>query len=302
MLKEWLTYSKGERYGILIIFVLLILMVLFPTLKRTFFEGSSGIDGVEMRNRVDSFFLALRYQTDKVSPTFAISDEEGVGVKPSELFPFDPNLASISELMRLGFSEKQSLAIENLRAKGWRFQSANDFAKVYVVDSMMFKRLEPFISIPPSDHPWQRQALRNDSLRQIREKFVVELNSADTNELVKLRGIGRGFARRIAAHRSLLGGYMSIEQLTDIYGITPELVESLKGQVRIDTMFAKRIQLNMVSYNELKTHPYLTDYQARSIIYYRETKGNILKLNDLVENKLLDPKTFDKIKKYLILN
>jgi competence protein ComEA len=302
MLKEWLTYSKGERYGILIIFIVIILLVLYPTFQRTFFENPSGIEGVEMKNRVDSFFLALRYQTEKASPAFTITDEEDVNVTSFELFPFDPNVASISELMRLGFSEKQSIAIENLRTKGWRFQTAKDFAKVYVVDSNTFKRLEPYISIPLADHPWQRQALRSDSVRLIREKFIVELNTADTNELVKLKGIGRGFARRIAAHRSLLGGYLSIEQLTDIYGITPELVESLKGNVRVDTMLAKRIHLNMVSYNELKTHPYLTDYQARAIIYYRETKGNIMKMNDLIDNKLIDPKTFDKIKKYLILN
>jgi DNA uptake protein ComE-like DNA-binding protein len=302
MLKEWLTYSKGERYGILILFILLVLMILYPTLQRTFFESSSGIHDAEMINRVDSFFLSLRYHNDQTSPTVTIADVEDVNVPKTELFPFDPNVASISELLRLGFSERQAQAIENLRRKGWRFQTAKDFAKVYVVDSLMYKRLEPFISIPPPDHPWQRQALRNDSLKRIRETYVVELNSADTNELVKLKGIGRGYARRIAAHRSLLGGYMSIEQLTDIYGITPELVESIRGNVRIDTMAAKRIYLNMVSYSDLKTHPYLTDYQARAIIYYRETKGNFVKINELVDYKLLDPKTFDKIRKYIILN
>lgn len=302
MIKTWLTFSKGERYGLVVLFVLIFIVAIFPYLHQILFPISFEADNLAQQNKVDSFFQSLEYRSSQTYSPFSLADEETPRKPEAEIFPFDPNTVSIAELMRLGFSEKQAMAIEKYRDKGWKFRTADDFGKVYVVDSLLFKKLKPYISIPPSDHPWQRQAAITDSLKKVRESVVVELNTADTLELVKLKGIGRGYARRIAAHRTLLGGFMSIEQLTDIYGITPELVESIRPQVRIDTMLTKRIYLNMISYNELKMHPYLTDYQARAIIYYREKVGNVPNMSTLVDKKLLDPKTFEKIKRYIVLN
>lgn len=302
MIKTWLTFSKGERYGLVVLFILIILVAVFPYLHHFYFPKSFDTDNLAQQNKADSFFRAIEYRSSQTYTPFSFADEETPRKPEAELFPFDPNTASIAELMRLGFSEKQAMAIERYREKGWKFRTANDFGKVYVVDSLLFKKLKPYISIPPSDHPWQRQAAITDSLTKVRENIIVEINTADTTELVKLKGIGRGYARRIAAHRALLGGFMSIEQLTDIYGITPELVESIRPQVRIDTLLTKRIYLNMISYNELKMHPYLTDYQARAIVYYREKVGNVTSMSTLVDKKLLDPKTFEKIKRYIVLN
>ncbi len=302
MIKSWLTFSKGERYGLAVLFVLLFIVAIFPYIHRIIFPISLEVNNLAEQNKVDSFFKELSFRSKPSYTQFSLADEETPRKAELELFPFDPNTASISDLMRLGFSEKQARAIERYRDKGWKFRTADDFGKVYVVDSSLFKKLKPFVSIPPSDHPWQRQAAITDSLKKVRESLVVELNTADTLELVKLKGIGRGYARRIAAHRDLLGGFMNIEQLTDIYGITPELVESIRPQVRIDTMVTKRIYLNMISYNELKMHPYLTDYQARAIIYYREKVGNVENMRTLVDKKLLDPKTYEKLKRYIVLN
>jgi DNA uptake protein ComE-like DNA-binding protein len=302
MIKTWLTFSKGERYGLVVLFILIFIVAVFPYLHQILFPISFEDDNLAQQNKVDSFFQSLEYRSSQTYSPFSLADEETPRKPEAEVFPFDPNTVSIAELLRLGFSEKQAMTIEKYREKGWKFRTADDFGKVYVVDSSLFKKLKPYISIPPSDHPWQRQAAITDSLKKVRENIIVELNTADTLELVKLKGIGRGYARRIAAHRTLLGGFMNIEQLTDIYGITPELVESIRPQVRIDTMLTKRIYLNMISYNELKMHPYLTDYQARAIIYHREKVGNVDNMSTLVDKKLLDPKTFEKIKRYIVLN
>ncbi|MGM9740930.1 MAG: ComEA family DNA-binding protein, partial [Candidatus Cryptobacteroides sp.] len=68
-----------------------------------------------------------------------------------ENFRFDPNTATIDELRRLGFSLRQAEAIDNYRSKGGRFRRKSDFAKSYVVEDSVFRRLEPYIDIPLVD-------------------------------------------------------------------------------------------------------------------------------------------------------
>ena len=65
-----------------------------------------------------------------------------------ESFSFNPNTATVEELCRLGFSQKQAQSIENYRAKGGRFNRKEDFAKSFVVSDSIFRRLQPYIDIP----------------------------------------------------------------------------------------------------------------------------------------------------------
>jgi len=302
MIKAWFTFTKGEKYGIAVLALVLFAVIVYPFFYQLFFFNKSPQFDMAKQERVDSFFNALIPASVNPAQQFSIVEEEAPTKKDPEYFPFDPNTASVADFIRMGFSQKQAQAIERFRIRGAKFRTANDFARVYVVDSVMFNKLKPYISIPPADNPLQRQAAIYDSIRIARERLVVELNSADTLELVKLRGIGRGFARRIANHRTLLGGYFTIEQLTDIYGITPELIESIRPNVKIDTFRTRRFNLNLVSYSELRVHPYLNDHQARAIIYYREKKGNFVRVDELLEYKLLDTKTFEKVRRYFVLN
>ena len=91
-----------------------------------------------------------------------------VKYRKKESFRFDPNTVSIDDLMRLGFSLKQAQSIDNYRKKGGRFRRKEDFAKSYVVADSVYRRLEPYISIPRLD-----------------------INEADSAAFETLPGIGR---------------------------------------------------------------------------------------------------------------
>jgi competence protein ComEA len=299
MWKDWLTFSKAERNGILILVILVCLSVLYPYFHQAFFYKSNPVTNPQLLSQVDSFMLELRVREKTKPIPFSFTDEETSPKIKIEPLLFDPNTVTSAQLVHLGFSKRQAAVIENFRSKGGVFRSSDDFAKMYVVDSSMFAKLKPYISINPSisNSELVAQANVEESI-----KLMINLNSADTIELIKLRGIGRGYARRIVAYRQLLGGFVDVNQLVEIYGFKADMVESLKPNVWVDTLSVYKINVNLVSYNDLKKHPYLNDYQARAIIFYRETKGNIDSLNEILENKLLDEKAFVRVKGYLTSN
>lgn len=302
MWKEWLSFSRAERRGIVVLFTLVCFVALYPYIYKILIYSPASFANPKTYAQIDSFFLSLRYNPPGYIAPFSMADEEMPITQAPKLFTFDPNSVTSSQLVHLGFSVRQAAVIENFRARGGVFRSPEDFAKMYVVDSLTFARLKPYISIEPL--PEKQAIVDNASKSPAREREFVylELNSADTLELVKIRGIGRGYARRIVAYRQLLGGYHNVNQLLEVYGFPESLLESINPHLWVDTISVKKISINLIDYHELRKHPYLNDYQARAIIYYRETKGNITNLSDLLDNKLVDERTYNRIKHYLTLH
>ncbi|WP_165157590.1 helix-hairpin-helix domain-containing protein [Parabacteroides sp. ZJ-118] len=110
---------------------------------------------------------------------------------------------------------------------------------------------------------------------------VVELNSADSAALRKVPGIGSVFARRIIRYRELLGGFYSVEQLGEVYGIDAERYEALEAWFSADPSAIRRLPVNQLSAKELARHPYVSDRQARSIEKMTRKKGRLQGWEDL---------------------
>lgn len=163
----------------------------------------------------------------------------------TESFPFNPNTVSISDLMRLGFSERQAQSIINYREKGGRFHRPSDFAKSFVVADSVYRRLESYIRIPK-----------------------IDLNAADSAALDALPGIGPYYAAKILEHRSSLHGFSYPEQLMDIYRFDKDKFDVLKDLVTVGP--SEPYPLWTLSEDELKRHPYIDSGAAHGIILYRE--------------------------------
>lgn len=132
--------------------------------------------------------------------------------------------------------------------------------------------------------------------------IIVELNSADTNQLKQIRGIGSVFASRIVKYRALLGGYVSKEQLHEVYGMTEERYEEIAPYITIDTSQVERLHINEATLQQLKRHPYLDYYQAKAITEYRKKAGSIGNPQDLLKINLIDENTAKKIRPYIQFN
>jgi DNA uptake protein ComE-like DNA-binding protein len=131
------------------------------------------------------------------------------------------------------------------------------------------------------------------------KKALVNLNSCDTAELISLPGIGPVLSLRIIKYRNLLGGYAAVSQLIEVYGLPPETFDLIKELVYADTTMITRISINSAGYKEISKLPYFEKYEVQAILKYRELKGRIGGITELVDNKLIPSDKGPKIKPYL---
>lgn len=108
------------------------------------------------------------------------------------------------------------------------------------------------------------------SRRSAKTDEMVELNSADTTRLKMLRGIGSGYAKMIVTYREKLGGFYKAEQLLEVYKFPDETYQKIKHQLSVDTTLIRKIKINEATVKQLKSHPYISYYQALSIVENRE--------------------------------
>ena len=128
---------------------------------------------------------------------------------------------------------------------------------------------------------------------------VVDLNSADTNALRLVRGIGAYFARSIVTYRERLGGYAHIQQLLDLNGMNPERLAQWTPQLTLDTTKIVKIDLTTADEQTLRQHPYIGYYAARGIVHFRTTQGaQACTLNALMENNILNDDAAQRLKPY----
>jgi DNA uptake protein ComE-like DNA-binding protein len=125
---------------------------------------------------------------------------------------------------------------------------------------------------------------------KFREGTVVELNTADTVILKKVPGIGTTFAKRIIGYRNLLGGYYSVTQLSEVYGIDEDKYNALTPWFSADPSLIFRLNVNKLSQDSLRRHPYIDYGQAKIIVQLRRQKGklagweNLLLLDEFTDN------------------
>lgn len=300
-------YSKKERKVIiaLIIFMTLAIALLY-------FLG----DGNDMSNPAtgtDSLAASRKFyrndSTDGIGKNERFhggkngKKEEyyAVDVPGKELFPFDPNTADSTELLRLGLQPWQVRNIYKYRAHGGIYRSERDFARLYGLTRKQFLELQPYIRISPDysqpastlfadeeERTYERDTIKYP--RKISAGVHIVLNTADTTALKRVPGIGSGYARAIINYGKRIGGYVNVDQLDEIEGFPSES----KQYFSIDNPSPQKLNVNKLTISQLRRHPYINYYQARDIVDYRKLYGRINKLTDL---KLSPSFTADDIKR-----
>ena len=155
----------------------------------------------------------------------------------------------------------------------------------------------------------ENSAVVNDSVSQqklrvaksIKTDQPVELNTADTTLLKQLRGIGSGYAKMIVNYRTKLGGFYSKEQLLEVYRFPAETYAKIEHQLWVDTTYIQKIPINQFTIDQLKRHPYIRYFQAKSLYDNRlnKPKQRYNALDDLVEDRDVTPQFIAKIAPYL---
>lgn len=233
----------------------------------------------------------------RTSASMTIGD---VPMRHTEEFPFDPNTADSTQLLKLGLQPFQVRSIYRFRARGGVFRTKRDFAKVYQLTKKDYLRLEPYISISDDYLPAstlfpqeERDTLKRPA--KLKDGENVVLNIADTTQLMKVPGIGSYYAKEIVRHGKWIGGYVSVDQLDEIDGFP----QSAKKYFIVNHPTPQRLKINKLSLQELRRHPYINYYQAKAIVDYRHLHGDIKSLQELRFSKYFPEDVIQRLEPYI---
>jgi competence protein ComEA len=207
----------------------------------------------------------------------------------------DPNTATYEELTQAGFSGKMSNTLIHYRATGKAFTSMNDLLKIYGMNDSLLQTLSSYIHFtePIRSSPLIAPAMVLSSATTV----SFDLNKADTTMLKSLPGLGHVLASRIISYREKLGGYFSIDQLKEVYGLQDTTFARIRSRLTISEPYRK-IKINMDSLPMIY-HPYLSKKDAVLIQNYRLQHGEFKTIKDLDNLKAFDHSYWERIFPYL---
>ncbi len=132
-----------------------------------------------------------------------------------------------------------------------------------------------------------------------RQKELLEINSADSASLVGVYGIGAKSAAEIVKYRDLLGGYHSVEQISELKCITEQNYEKILQQICCDSCKISKIDINFATAKAVGRHPYVSRTALRKIIKQRQLKGGWSRIEEMVEDEILSEDEAKRLAPYL---
>lgn len=292
---DYFGFSKTEANATIVLVAIIIFVGIVP---RTYLKYHYSHHSLDFEND-----KGLEKWHKEVQKAFVKKKEEKA---KSKLSRFDPNTSTVEELIALGFKSYVAERIEKYRAAGGVFRTSKDLKRIYGVDPKLLDELEKYVNITPSlTTNYDEEDLAPSFSREgysvsKEEKLIIfDLNMAKEKDLEKIKGIGPYYAKRIVKYRNALGGFASMQQLQEVYGIKKEMIDALNKQSKVVVKNRKSIPINSDSIKSLAKHPYLDWNQARAIVNYRKLHGEYKSSHELKEIKIISDSLYQKISPYL---
>lgn len=293
---HYLYFSKRERRGILILFLLIGLIYISPSVYSKLYPIKTLTD-------LEVYDLKAITKTKKDSVDYKFK-EEG---KSIALFNFDPNTISTEGWKSLGVKEKTALGIQKYISKGGKFKNPEDIKKIWGIPPEKAEELIPFIKI---NLPEQKQTsfvkhdyYKQDYIKHDYKKTIkpIDINAADSAAFESLPGIGPKLSQRIINFRERLGGFYKIEQISETFGLPDTTFQKIKPYLIFSQYSVKKININTATLQDLKAHPYIRYQIANAIINYRSQHGDFKSLSETRKIILITDEVYDKVYSYLEL-
>ncbi|MEM9001418.1 MAG: helix-hairpin-helix domain-containing protein [Bacteroidota bacterium] len=222
----------------------------------------------------------------------------------AKIYPFNPNFITDYKGYMLGMSVAEIDRLHDYRKTDRYVDSAKEFQEVTQVSDSLLNTISPYFRFPEwSQHkrkPYVKYTPRTNMA--ISGSTIRDLNSASIDELTSVYGIGEKLATRIVKFRDRLGGFLVNDQLYDVYGLRPEVVERALLQFQVlHKPDIKKININSATSSEIAELVYIRYDVANKIVRYRNEKGGIATFGELRAIEGFPSEKIDRIKLYLLL-
>lgn len=303
-LAHWLHARRAERSGILSLLAIASLFVFLAYLIPSEYEGYDA-----------DLNLLATYLPEEAKPaaSTAFASSRSGREKKEKAQPYlpertDPNAMSKAQWIASGLSPSQADAVLKYKARAGGFRSREDLAKVFVLpdnwladfgDRLVF----PELASTAREHGDKRKEHLPEEFPSRPEPVIqavepLELNTADSAQLVAIRGIGPSSAQRLLNYRKALGGFIHPEQLEEVWGLHPNVRATMTEALSMDASKIVKRNINELSLDSLASHPYIDWKLARSLVSMRERKGSFAELNELREHHRIDDSLYHKLSHY----
>lgn len=296
--KDYLSFTKGERRAVLVLLALVVLFFILPYWWRPQRHAAPGeIPATSNRD------MANGPPPGHASPAAPV-------ITP-RLFYFDPNTLAAEGWQQLGLRDKTIRTILHYREKGGYFRHPEDIGKIYGLLPADYARLLPYVKIKQQVPAFGKAAAKPAYIPYRQYPYAypprpliprsIDINTADSAAFIALPGIGSRLANRIINFRDKLGGFYSIEQVGETYALPDSTFQQIKGILHCDSYAVRRININTADANTLRQHPYIRWNIANAIVAYRGQHGDYTSVDELLRIEIISPDVFQKIRPYLSL-
>ncbi len=316
-LKDYLSFTRKERIGILILTGLIVIVALLPEVVSVKLGRLNSNPDTTWFSEVKKLEIKI---DDAPEDNASGEEESNYQFEPSkgsyyanqyaktELFYFDPNTLPADGWKKLGLRNRTIQTIQNYLAKGGHFNKPEDLQKIYGLHKDEYSRLVPFIKIElkPESKELVSTFAKSTEPATVISKYparysAIEINTADTTAFIALPGIGSKLAARIVNFRDKLGGFYSVEQIAETFGLPDSTFQKLKPYLKLENMVLKKININTATVDELKAHPYIKFSLANPIVAYRNEHGPFSKIEDIKKVMAVSEEIYQKISPYLTI-
>ena len=270
VIKSILRYSKSQRIGIMLLFGFIILVQGFY-----FFHDF----GDTQNNHSGQKWLTFQKDIDSVKSRSSKFK--------SMIYPFNPNFITDFKGYQLGMSLPEIDRLLAYRKQNKFVNSAAEFQSVTKVSDSLLKAISPYFKFPDwvNNKKSNFQSFAKTDFRKPEKISIIDINQATKEDLMKVNGIGDKISDRILEQKQKYGAFVSMEQMNDIWGLSPEVVEKLKVSFMVSTTAnCKKINVNNASIKELSQFPFFKYQLAKDIVTYRSMNGDI-RIEDLSKIK-----------------
>ncbi|MBK5285614.1 MAG: helix-hairpin-helix domain-containing protein [Bacteroidia bacterium] len=315
--KSIFTFSASEKRGIYFFLIVILILSAAIFVYRYYPPAFIQEDYSAFEKQVDEF-LAEQAKQDSLRAIAAIKEStpknDSVSFRKDSVqrisyekknriayFEFDPNNLPDESWKSLGMNDGQIRVINNYQLKGGKFRKKEDLKKIHVISEKDYARLEPYVKIKkqPTDTT-KKFEKKNFFAEQKHISAHIDISIADTIELQAVKGIGPSRARGIFFYRQKLGGFYSIQQLHEVFGIDSAVYAEIAEQVFIkDTSNIRRLNINTATIEQLGAHPYIRKKLAELIVNYRMQHGNYTDVKAIRHLPLVNDDLYFKLAPYL---
>ena len=200
----------------------------------------------------------------------------------------------------MGISAEELSRLQSFRETGKYVNSAKEFQAVTQVSDSLLATIEPLMKFP--DWVTKKKESYHSYEKKTEKIIKKDLNTASIEDLLPVRGIGEKLADRIIKYRVKVQGFSSKKQLSEIYGLSEEVITEVWKYFELLSMpEIIKLNINEVSKKELSKVPYLSHKEVDEVLIFRSERKTINSLDEL-KSIGFTPEKIEQLGWYLKVN